>query len=215
MTNKQKFLISVILLFTFYFLLIIYRYWYADTLYAKAKNLNRSEDPIPAGKLLSKAISISPNEPYFHLELSESYTKLGKVDPAISEMQKATTLSPSNVNLKRAEFSMFIRLSLIDTKYLKNAIVSLEEAIQMAPTDAKLLYNLGLSYERVGESKKAIEIMQNAIEMKPNYKEARLALAFLLIDKNEKEKAKEELNYILTKIDPNDTLTQKTLKEIE
>src|SRR3989344_2985828 len=58
-------------------------------------------------------------------------------------LQKAVAIFPSNVNLKRAEFSMFIKFSLTDSKYLINAINALEQAIQMAPTDAKLFYNLG------------------------------------------------------------------------
>lgn len=214
MTKQQKFFIILIFIATGYLLIAISRYWFADTLYAKAKGLNRSGSPSEAEKLLLSAVKISPGEPYYHLELSESYTKLSLSEKAIEESQKAIDLSPGNVNLRRAEFSMYIRLSLIDPKYLLPAVGALEEAIKMAPTDAKLFYNLGLAYARIGQEDKAISTIQKTIDLKPNYKEARLAHAFILIEKKEYQKARDELNYILEKIDPGDSITKQTLEEI-
>lgn len=180
MTKQQKFLITVVFILTPYILYLVSRYWYADTLYAKAKNLNKSKDPSKAEKLLLKAVKISPSEPYYHLELSESYTKLGFADLAISESQKTVDLSPKNVNLVRSQFSVYLRLSFAEPKYLLPAAKTLEEAIKMAPTDAKLFYNLGLTYIRLGQKDRAIEVLKKAIEMKPNYNEAKLALEYLL-----------------------------------
>jgi len=215
MTKQQKILIFLVLSTTFYVLSRIATYWFTDTLYAKAKGLNRNGSPAEAEKLLLSAVKISPHEPYYHLELSESYTKLSFPEKAIEESQKAIDLSPSNVNLRRAEFSMYIKLSLIDPKYLLPAVNVLEEAIKMAPTDAKLFYNLALAYVRIGQEDKAISIMQKTIDLKPNYKEARLAYAFFLIEKKEYQKARNELNYILEKIDPTDSLAKQTLEEIK
>jgi Tfp pilus assembly protein PilF len=222
MTNQQKLFSALILTITAYLLFITTRYWYADTLYANARNLNRSDDPTKAQKLLDATIKISPKEPLYHLELSEAYTRLALTSEntefilkAIEESEIAIALSPSNVNLRRSEFSMFIRLALIDPNYLLPAVSVLEEAVKMAGTDAKLFYNLGLTYARTGQLEKAITLMQKTIELKPNYKDARLAYALLLIDRKENQKAKEELMYILEKIDPNDSITKQTLEEIQ
>lgn len=182
MTKQQKFFIFLILTATCYLLIAIVRYWFADTLYSKAKNLNRGDDPRSAQPLIISALNISPNEPLYHLELSESYTKLGLPEKAMAESQKAIELSPNNVNLKRAQFSMYIRLSLINPEYLTPAVEVLERAIQRAPTDAKLFYNLGLTYARLGQIDKAINIMQKTIELKPNYNEAKQALKILQND---------------------------------
>ncbi|MEK7550769.1 MAG: tetratricopeptide repeat protein [Patescibacteria group bacterium] len=182
MTKLQKFFIALTLFAMTYMLYTIANYWRADILYAKGKYLNKSSDFISAQNVLTRAIKISPNEPYYHLELSESYLNLDFPEKAILKSQKAIELSPANVNLKRALFSTYIRLSTDDPKYLINAVATLEEAIKMAPTDAKLYYNLGLAYVRIGQIDRAIEILRKTIEMKPNYNEAKLALEYLLND---------------------------------
>ena len=112
-------------------------------------------------------------------------------------------------------FNLYLKLSTFNQKYLANATTALEQAIQIAPTDAKLFYNLGQVYERLGQRKKAIDTLLKAIEMKSNYKEARLVLSFILIAEKEYNAARDQLNYILEKIDPFDELTKKTLEEIE
>jgi|SRR3990167_7393541 len=169
MTKTQKFLIFIALLLTSYILYLISSYWYADTLYSKG-----TKDS------LQKAVTLFPNEPLFRMKLAQKYVDLNDPQKAISEMQKAVAIFPSNVNLKRAEFSMFIKFSLTDSKYLINAINALEQAIQMAPTDAKLFYNLGLTYYRIGDRQKAIKTFEKTILMKSNYDEAQLALKYIL-----------------------------------
>lgn len=217
---------AIIVIFTVYSIL---RYWYADTLYAKAKGLNRSGDPVKAQEYIAQATNIFPKEPIYHLEKAESFTKIALdlnqaekkdnlqdyIDMAISEVQRAQELAPNNPNIKRVSFSIFIRLALIDPKYLTNSVTILDSAIKDAPTDAKLFYNLGLTYARLGKIDMALENIKKAVELKANYKEARLAYALLLIDKKETAKAKEQLVYILTNIDPNDTITKQQLEELK
>ena len=95
-----------------------------------------------------------------------------------------------------------------------NAKETLAEAVALAPSDAKLFYNLALSYGRLGDYNKAIQTLEKTIEMKPNYKEARYALALFLMDEKEFLKAEEQLEYIVIHIDPNDELVKKAVEEI-
>jgi len=106
-------------------------------------------------------------------------------------------------------------LSITNPIFLINARDTLIEAVKLAPTEAKLFYNLGVAYLRTGDYEKASETIQKTIEMKPNYKEAHYALALIYIDKGEKEKAREELNYILTNISPDDTNIKRELDELQ
>ena len=62
--------------------------------------------------------------------------------------------------------------------------------------------------------KEATTSLQEAIKMKPNYRDARLAYALILVDKGQRQKAIEELNYILTRIDPKDTVVKDQLEEL-
>lgn len=227
--SNQKIIIALILIATGYLLVSISRYWYADYLYSTGKNYNTTSKYETAIKYLTGAISLKPNQPLYHNDLATAYVPLAigynqkkdtqnskkYTDLAISESKKAIELSPHNVNYQRTIFGIYIRLSLIDPNYLVAAGYALTDAIKLAPTDAKLYYNLALVYARTGDTEMALTTLQKTIELKSNYKEARLAYAILLNEKKETAKAKEQLEYILTKIDPNDALTKQTLESIK
>lgn len=227
--SGEKIGLFVIAFVTFYLLYAIFRYWYADTLYAKGKQYDEANQPGQARAYLLKAVKYSPNEAVFWSELSKSDAEIAVslsnsentkeqakkfADQAINETKKAVNLSPKNVNLRRTEASDYIKLAAIDLNYLVNAQQTLKDATVLAPTDAKLFYNLGLTDARIGMTDEAIKVLQETVAMKANYREARLALAILLNEKGEKDKAKEQLNYILQNINPNDSLVKQTLEEV-
>ena len=187
LNNKQKFPITVILLFTSYFLLLIGRYWYADTQFAMGKSYNDQGGYVKGQTYLQNAIKYSPSEPIFHSELANSYSgitlslhelkkdneTLTFTDLAISESVKATALSPANVNLLRNRAGVLLKLATIDPKYLGLAKETLISATQKAPTDAKLLYNLALIYMRTEDTDEAVKLLAKVVKMKSNYKEAK------------------------------------------
>jgi len=119
------------------------------------------------------------------------------------------------VNLKRIEFGVFVMLSTIDQNYLLDARDVLVAAVTQAPTDAKLFYNLGLIYSRLGQNDLALQTLGKTVELKANYKDARLAYAILLIDAKRSPEAVTQLEYILTRIDPTDSVTKQYLESIK
>jgi len=133
---------------------------------------------------------------------------------AISDSDKAISLSSFNVNLKRDRASMFIKLSVFESPYLILARKTLEEAVSLAPTDAKLFYNLSLSYLRTGDTEKALQILQKTIKMKPDYKNAYYALGLIYIDEKKYGLAREQFEYILEHLDPNDQDVIRELNEL-
>lgn len=225
----QKAVILIVIAIGLYAIVLITNYWYADTLYSKGKSYNSLGKPGPAIPLLARAIELEPYQAIYQNEISVSYTLAAQdaynqkdsakvqenVNNALSYSQKAINLSPANLNIRRSRFGIFLRLSSIDPRFLIFARDTLTTAITFAPTDAKLYYNLGLTEVRTGQTDEAAKTFEKTIELKANYKEARLAYAILLIDKKEYQKARDQLTYILTKIDPNDTLTKQTLQEIK
>ena len=228
-STTQKAVIVFVVCAMFYSLFLIGRYWYADFVYAKGKLENDSGNFIEGKKLLIKAVNLSESEAIFWDELSQSsigialalYEKEDQkraqefADFAITESEKAIQLSPANVNLKRNRAILFIKLSVINPNYLINARDTLLSATAQAPTDAKLFYNLGLVYIRTGEIDKAIETLEETIEMKKNYRNARFALALVLIDEGEKKQAMKELEYILEFIGLDDPLVRQELEELK
>jgi len=55
---------------------------------------------------------------------------------------------------------------------------------------------------------------KKAVELKENYRDARFALALMYSSQNDKDKAREEIEYILKYINPNDELVKNKLQEI-
>jgi tetratricopeptide (TPR) repeat protein len=219
---------GIVLIITFYFLFLLSRYWYADTLFAEGKLQNDTDNYTLARETLIKAVKYSPKEALYYDELSEatsgialSLSESANEEAAeqfaitsIGESTKAVELSPSNLNIRRNRARLYIRLSIIDPTYLIGAKETLVEAITLAPTDAKLFYNLGLTLYRLGEINEAINIMEKTIEMKADYRDARFARALLLIDMGRNEEAISELSYILEKISPEDELVRLQLEEL-
>jgi tetratricopeptide (TPR) repeat protein len=234
-SSKQKAAIGAVLLFTSYLLFLTFRYWNADRLYASGVGYNSIGKPDVATKYLTQAISLEPNQAiyyggsssqrglaYSYASLALAFNQQKQTDQttqfsnmALTAIDKAIALSPANVNLKRTRFGIFVMLSAINPNYLIDAKNTLEAAILQAPTDAKLYYNLGLVYARIGQVDKAVEILKKTIDLKSDYKDARLAYAYLLIDKKQNAEAKAQLEYILTNIDPTDSLSKQALESIK
>jgi len=219
---------STIIVVAFYLLFLLSRYWQADTLYAEGKLQNDLDNFTDAREVLLKATKLSPKEAVYYDELSESTSGIAlslndSVNEeaakqfaltSINESTKAVDLSPSNLNIRRNRARLFIKLSIIDPTFLVGAKETLLEAVELAPTDAKLLYNLGLTMARLGELNEAIEVMEKTIEMKTNYRDARFARALLLIDAGRNTEAIIELSYILENIYPDDELVRLQLEEL-
>jgi putative inorganic carbon (HCO3(-)) transporter len=207
----------------------ICRYWYTDTLYATGYNYNRASRFDLAPQYLSRAISLNPKQGIYYSELARSYTNLAlayneaKESTTASELTKAAiansiksvSLSPANVNLKRVEFGVYVMLSTIDPTFLTNAKDVLIAATSQAPTDAKLIYNLGLIYSKLGQNDLALDKLRKTTELKANYKDARLAYAVLLIDAKRYSEAKTQLEYVLANIDPNDSVSKQYLESLK
>jgi len=178
-------------------------------LYAQGRQQNKLAQPLTAAEKLEKAVDLSPKEPLYHDELAKAYSTLAIYfqqdastsaqlkDAALVEAQIATSLSPRNVNLKRSQINILSELSAIDKNLLLQSLTIFEELKILAPTDAKVFYTLGITYDTLGERQKAIETLEKAIVLKPNYDKARFSLALLYKDEGRLKEAEGELKYIL------------------
>jgi O-antigen ligase len=224
----QKILILFVLVITGFLTRAIFRYYLADLNYSKGKNNTDKGNYYDAKAQLEKAISYSPSEPLYWIELSEVSKNVALilykenqpvaydfVKKSEKEAQTASYLSPANVNIKRAQAANMVDLSAIEEGYLGKAIGILESAVFQAPTDAKLFYNLGYAELHAKKYSEAETTFEKAVALKSNYRLARLALAYIYIDKGESEKAKDQFLYILKNIDPNDEVSKQELRNLQ
>ncbi|OGY17062.1 MAG: hypothetical protein A3H88_02760 [Candidatus Blackburnbacteria bacterium RIFCSPLOWO2_02_FULL_44_9] len=205
-----------------YCLLPVISLYRADVLYAQSKKDNEKGLYQEAVKKLEKTLSLR-KEPKYYDELADSTSQLavnlyeppqkraeGEVlgrELAILTLKtsdEALKISPRHVTLWASRATYLKRLAGIDQSYLGLAVNSLEEAVRLAPTEPSFSYNLGVLYDYQGETEKARKILEKTVELKPNYNEARVGLAKIYIKLEEKQKAFEEVKYVLEKIDPRD-----------
>jgi tetratricopeptide (TPR) repeat protein len=227
-SSTQK---SSLIIFSFFTLLLLYyisRYWYADILYNRAKGLENSGSLIERVESLNSAIKLSPHEAIYYDELASAFTTIALAynnqkdseralkysENAFSAIQKAENLSPKNLNIIRNKARIGIMLSDIKSSYILEAKKALLEGISLAPTEAKLYYNLSLTYYRMNDIEMAIETLKKTIDLKANYKDARYAYAIILLERGDKSEAINQLNYILEKLDSRDANVKKALDEI-
>lgn len=228
-TAVSQIVASITVLFvSSYFLFLIYKYWRADYFYANGKNNADAGNYSLAMESLNSAISISPKESVYWEELADTSSDIAValsqqdnkelankfVFKSIEEIKTAIRLSPANVNLKRSAANIYVSLSIIDPKLIVGARDTLKEAVKQAPTDAKLLYNLGLSYLRTGENEAAEETLKKTIKFKPDYRNAHYALGLLYTDLDRKEEAQKAYEYVLNNIDPNDPDVKRELDNL-
>lgn len=203
--------------------------WYADTLFAQADKLIKSDEPATAVEKLEKAIKLNPAEPNYRDKLATAYSTIAALsaealaeedakkyaDLAKQETDKAYTISPKNISLLKSRASTFNRLASVDPVYMTYTVLTLERAATLAPTDPITNYNLGVALYRTGETSRAIETLEKLNQMKPDYVDSRFALAEIYILEGEKQKAKGELEYILKNIDPENESAKTFLEKLE
>lgn len=225
--------IGILALYGEFYLL---NFWIADQKYALGYNLNKAQEYTSAYSHLLDATNLLPQEDLYKDELSINLATLAlayyQQDQATSAAQFANLSEqlsngvigrhPNNITYYKTRTRIGFLLAQIDPLYLSLALNAVQKSYQLAPTDAKILYNMALIYGQKGDTKKALEILSETIKLKPNYLDAYYAQALFYnqLAKEEpgraseyKQKAKEALTRILTS-DPKNTNVQELLRSL-
>ncbi len=177
---------GLIILITIYLLFTVFKIWYADTLFAKGEKASDSGNPGRAYNLLSLATSINPSEPFFRSELAYSAAQAAAAlkdedasrsaslkDEAEVEMLKVLKSNPNNVSFLRSAIRTYFELSVFGKAYTQKTLEAINRATGLAPTDPKLYYNKALVLESADKKDESLEALKKALELKPNYLEAK------------------------------------------
>ncbi len=156
---------------------------------------------------LAKAVSLSPDEPIFLAQLAEAQaisasavksqldtlgatgsaalrgeaekTLADLISQAATNSTSALAKNPHHTNLYKSKTKVELYLGMIDPKYNQRAIETLGQLFQIAPTDAKVAYNLGLLYLDTGQPDQAKLYLQKAVRLKPDYDAAQAQLTLV------------------------------------
>jgi len=189
----------IIFFIAFLWLSTIRGFFISDLNYNQAKNYLSAGIIKPALDALNKAHQINPGEPVFTALLAETeaqaaasiYTQLTSLSTseaatfknqaeetinsysqlAINHSQEAITRNPYHTNFYKSKAKTEIYLSTLDPQYLNKAAKTLESLTSLAPTDAKIYYNLGIVYTNLHNQEASQRAFQKALELKPDYLE--------------------------------------------
>jgi len=228
--NLFQFLVLICLsLITIHSLISIASIWQADYFYVKGKSLIQASEYQSGVDYLQRAILLSPKETLFYDELANTYASIALeflqldnlelaqefAELAIKTSNKTIELNPKHLNFYQTRASIFSKLALIDISHLENAYETLKIAQKMAPTHPKLVFHQGKIELSMNKQEKAIETMLKAIELKPNYHEARYKLGEIYEENGNCSLAKEQYQYILQNIIPNDQNLKQKINQLE
>ena len=223
----SKLAMILVVILTLYLLQTLVKFWVADVYFAQGYRHNRSNRFFEAYTSLSEAVKLNPYEPFYADEIAYSSAILAVAlakegnateaavlrDQSLAFIDMVQTISPDNVTYTKSRVKTYYALSELDSNFKQSAVSSLIKAEKLAPTDAKIPYNLGIILARAGQIDLAIEKLQRAIELKPNYRDAYYALALVQKDNQQPEKARQTLQFILEKINKDDAEVKEKLKE--
>lgn len=248
--TAQWLMLIAVIITACYMLLVLFRYWYADTEYALGYNLNRSGSYQQAYQLLENAVNTIPDEPVFKDELAINLSTIASALYAQNDKQSANQLAaeaiklsneivtnhPNNIIFWKNRLRIFYGLANTDienqAKYYQESINVLTKSVELAPTDAKILYNYGVLLGQTGNIPEGIQALEKTVAAKPDYTEAYFALGLLyhqmsigaepaasesarpdVIDQESRQKAIDTFQFILDVLDPENAEVKKSLEE--
>jgi putative inorganic carbon (hco3(-)) transporter len=218
---------AFLLLFLVLTLSTILRFWVGDYFFKQGSNYSDSGNPGRAYNYLIWAVRFNGGEPLYRSELGYAASSAAVAlseedatlsanlkDEAIEETNKALSISPKNLSLIRTAIRTHYQLSAIDPKFEGETIKTIDKAIELAPTDAKLYYNKGLILFSAGQDDEAIKVLNQAKELKPNYTEVYFTLGTIYDQKQDFKMALQGFEAVL-KLDPTNTDAKAKVEELK
>ena len=225
--------------FSLYSIIFLLNYWNADVNYGLGYNYNRINAFQQANPSLEEAVKMRGGEDLYKNELSVNLAALAltaaqqkDLNTASQYATRAKDLSdevardnPNNVVYWKARTRVMFSLAELSTSVLPDAVAAIEKARELAPTDAKVVYNQALIYDQVGRKAEAKKLLELSIKLKSNYRDAYYAQALFLTQEAEQEKdvtiknqkkkqASDILNFVLKNVAPGDKQTEDLLKSL-
>lgn len=196
----------IVFLITSYLLYATYRYWLADVHYAKSKNFAQQKKFLDSKYEIEKALKLNKNEALYLAQLAKATNSKETIDRALS-------LNSYDQNIKNSALQIYLNSQgNVEENFYKIESLLISD-INLYPNDPNNYFKLARLYSSI-EPQKSELLFLKAIEVRNNFKEARYYLGLLYMADKQNDKAKEQFEFILKYIDPNDNLVQKYLKEL-
>ena len=116
-------------------------------------------------ELFQKVVELKPGFYVAHLDLKQTFVSLGRHAEAAASTTKVMEILPTYLlqNPDDARAKLFYAMTLLELGRREEAIAEGAAALELAPGDSLMLYNVACLYAQLGEKKKAIATLRDAI----------------------------------------------------
>ena len=116
-------------------------------------------------ELFQKVVDLKPGFYVAHLDLKQTFVSLGRQAEAAASLTKVMEILPTYLlqNPDDARAKLFYAMTLLELGRREEAIAEGAAALELAPGDSLMLYNVACLYAQLGEKKKAIATLRDAI----------------------------------------------------
>jgi len=129
----------------------------------------------------------------------------GEVENAISAVQEARKVDPSDINILLTEANLLLKLGKKD-----EFAALMKEAIEQDPTNPNLYFNVGVINQEQGNTEEALTYYNKAIELDPDYADAYINLGALKLEKD--RELVEEMNNNLSNFKKYDAIKARQME---
>ncbi len=210
--QPTKFWLFILMLFYGLLFNQIAQIWLADYSYSQAKKFLKEGAVTQGIENLQQAINFSPHEALFYDELANVLGQIAIFSAkqketnqentnyylamSIQASNQALALNPIHINFYKTRSRLLMNLSIIDAQLIDEAIKTLQTAIPLSPTEAKLKYYLGLAFWKKNDLENAKTSFLQAIKEKNNYIEPRKNLALIYEEQKNYQQALAQYLYL-------------------
>jgi len=123
---------------------------------------------------INHALEINPKNSYFYITLSDIYFTMGKAQKTQETLMKAHYLDPENTEVlfKIAELNYYF-------KQYKETFEYINKTLEIDPNNPKSYFIMGFVFKETGDTAKAIQNFQIAVDKDQNYYDAYIQLGIL------------------------------------
>jgi predicted Zn-dependent protease len=145
-----------------------------------------------------KLRKVAPDSIFMHQAAGEANESQGYYDAAIREYREVLALGPGRPGIHfRIGRSLLLRAKQLSEAEASNAqaeaVKEFEEELRLDPTSADAAYELGEIHRRAGALDRAAELLALAVKNYPDFEEAHIGLARVLISQDKPGPAVGEL----------------------